>query len=269
MACRRAEAELERRLQERTAALHHEMAERQRFAQEARNAVHFVVLGRLAASVSHEIRNPLGAIFLHVDLLEEELRQPAADSAIQMAQALSEIKTQLARLDNLVQDYLSLARVATLQREPTDVGAEVMAVAQELADTLSGHGITLQMEGLAQLGTLALHRNTFRRVLLNLVQNAIEACQQGGTLTLRGRRGAMHIQLEVCDTGTGIPAEHLLRIFEPLYTTKPGGTGLGLYIVQEIVAVHDGQVTVQSTVGQGTTFTITLPITADAQMPRS
>jgi K+-sensing histidine kinase KdpD len=110
MACRHTAAELERRLQEHTAALHHEIAERQRLEQEAQSATHLVLLARLATDVSHEIRNPLGVVFLHMDLLEEELWQPSADSATQIAEMLSEIKTQLARLDNLVQDYLSLAR---------------------------------------------------------------------------------------------------------------------------------------------------------------
>ena len=82
----------------------------------------------------------------------------------------------------------------------------------------------------------------------------------GGTLTITGHSMATHVQLTVQDTGSGIPAEHLTTIFEPLYTTKPGGTGLGLYIVQEIIAAHAGRVTVESLVGQGTTFTLTLPV---------
>jgi two-component system sensor histidine kinase HydH len=108
---------------------------------------------------------------------------------------------------------------------------------------------------------LALHQSTFRRALLNLVHNAMDAVPQGGTLSLCGRRNADTLQLEIRDTGTGIPAEHLSRIFEPLFTTKPGGTGLGLYIVQEIITAHDGIVTVQSTPGQDTTFLLTLPVT--------
>jgi len=106
---------------------------------------------------------------------------------------------------------------------------------------------------------VAFHTSTLRRALLNLVQNAAEAMPQGGTVTLAGQATARQVQLEVRDTGSGIPAEKLARIFEPLYTTKPGGTGLGLYIVQEIVTAHKGQIIVQSTVGHGTTFMITLP----------
>ena len=91
------------------------------------------------------------------------------------------------------------------------------------------------------------------------MQNALDAMPEGGTLTLRGAGTTTHVQLQVCDTGSGIPAEQLAQIFEPLHTTKPEGTGLGLYITQEIVAVHGGQIMVESVVGQGTTFTLTLP----------
>jgi two-component system sensor histidine kinase AtoS len=115
---------------------------------------------------------------------------------------------------------------------------------------------------------VALHANTFRRVLLNLVQNALDAMPQGGTLTLRGWQTASHVHLDICDTGAGIPAEQLAQIFEPLYTTKPAGTGLGLYMAREIVAAHDGEIRVTSQVGSGTTFTITLPLVDDAPVAR-
>jgi signal transduction histidine kinase len=101
-------------------------------------------------------------------------------------------------------------------------------------------------------------------VLLNLVQNAVDAMCQGGTLTVTGQGTMTHAQLQICDTGSGIPPEQLPKIFEPLYTTKPEGTGLGLFIVREIVAAHGGTIAVKSVEGQGTTFTLTLPRTAEA-----
>ena len=272
-ALQQAYAELEQRVQERTvalstanSALRHEIeerqrleAERQRLEAQARQAEHFALLGRLAAGLSHEIRNPLGVIFLQVDILAEDLQQLAPAHQADMAPALAEIKTHLARLDDLVQDYLSLVRVATIHRQPAEVGAVVVAFVQEISATLAERGITLQQQGLTQLGTLALHQNTFRRALLNLAHNAMDAMPQGGTLTLRGQRDAVAVQLEMSDTGAGIPAAHLSHIFEPLFTTKPGGTGLGLYIVHEIITAHDGTVAVQSTPGQGTSFLLTLP----------
>ena len=119
--------------------------------------------------------------------------------------------------------------------------------------------VRLQLEGMEYLDTVPFHASTLRRAILNLVQNALDAMPQGGTLTLRGEGTATQVQLQVRDTGCGIPAEQLPHIFEPLYTTKPEGTGLGLYLMQEIVAAHGGKVMVESVVGQGTTFTLILP----------
>jgi signal transduction histidine kinase len=252
-------ATLEQQVTARTAALVHEMAERQRLEREAQRAQHFAMLGRLAAGVSHEIRNPLAAVFLHVDLLSEELQQPTLDSPATVAEALTEIKTNLARVEDLVQDYLALVRVGSIEPTVHDLGAAMEVWATEFHPLAASCGVALQREGLATLGPVAFHAATLRRAVLNLVQNALEAMPQGGTLTLRGRSTPTHVQLHIQDTGSGIARAQHAKVFEPLYTTKPGGTGLGLYIVHEIVAAHRGQVTVESGEGQGTTFTITLP----------
>jgi signal transduction histidine kinase len=242
----------------------HDLTERKRVEETLRRTESLALLGKLAAGVSHEIRNPLGAIMLHMDLLEEELQDLLPERPAQITEPLAEVRTQLARLDDLVQDYLSLARIASLQREPTDMGAFVDTFLQEVAPQVARCGIMLRREGATSLGSVALHTNTFRRVLLNLVQNALEAMPQGGTLTLRGWQTASRVHLDISDTGTGIPADQLAQIFEPLYTTKPTGTGLGLYMVREIVAAHDGKIRVTSHIVSGTTFTITLPLVCDA-----
>jgi len=247
-------------LYRKTAALQREMAERQRLEREAQRAQHFAMLGRLAAGVSHEIRNPLAALFLHVDLLEEELQQPTPESATQVIQVLAEIRMNLARLEDLVQDYLTLVRTSQIERTPQNLGAVLQAWAVEWQQLATSQGVLLRLEALEDLGPVALHASTLRRAVLNLVQNALDAMPQGGTLTLTGQRTATHVQLRIRDTGRGIPTEQLAKIFEPLYTTKPGGSGLGLYIVQEIVAAHGGTLTVESALGCGTTFTITLAI---------
>jgi signal transduction histidine kinase len=249
---------LEVRVQARTAALHEAMAERRRLACEAQRAQHFAVLGRLAAGVSHDLRNPLAALTLHVDCLEEELREPGPDSAAEMTTALSEMKLQLVRLEDLVEDYLSLARVASLERTPQDLGTAVHAWATEMHRAAAAHGVALHLEGLEGVGQVAFHASSLRRVIVNLMQNALEAMEPGGTLRLAAQGTAREVRLEVRDTGHGIPAGCLVQIFEPLYTTKPQGTGLGLSIAQEIVRAHGGLLTVQSTEGQGTTFVLTL-----------
>ena len=165
----------------------------------------------------------------------------------------------MGRLDELVQDYLSLVRVSNIELQPQDLGLCVQAWGAEMQAQAAAQGVTLQLQGLERLGQVLFHASTLRRAVLNLVQNALDAIAQGGRVSITGQGTATQVQLQVRDTGSGIAAERLERIFEPLYTTKPGGKGLGLYIVQEIVAAHGGQITVASMEGQGTTFTITLP----------
>ena len=261
-------AQLNGELEHRMAELQRETAERQRLERAAQRAQHFTLLGRLAAGISHEIRNPLAAVFLHVDVLEEELKQPLPESPAQVTEALAEIRTNLTRLEDLVQDYLTLVRTSQLERTPHDLGAALLAWATEWQPLALRQSVLLRLEGLEELGTVAVHANTLFRALLNVVQNAVDAMPHGGTLTLAGQGMATHVQLHVRDTGSGIPAEQRAAIFEPLYTTKPGGTGLGLYIVREIVTAHGGQVSVESVEGQGTTLTLTLPRAMDTPPPQ-
>jgi two-component system sensor histidine kinase AtoS len=220
------------------------------------------ILGRLAGAVSHEIRNPLAAIFLHADVLADELQRPRRGDREQVLRSLAAIKEEVSRLHDLVQQYLSLARLSDLRREPVDLSAFLNAFGQETQERLQTRGITLRLEGMSQAVQVALHTNSFRRVLLNLLNNALEAMPQGGTLTLRLRRRKPQVFLEVSDTGCGIPPEQVPLLFSPFHSTKPEGTGLGLYLVREIVTAHQGEITVTSAPGVGTTFTVRLPLLA-------
>jgi signal transduction histidine kinase len=252
------------RLRQRVAALRQARPEEQRLEHEAQRANSFALLGRLAAGLAHELRNPLGAIFLHVELLEEEWHRPSADRAIQVTESLNDIKMHLLRLDDRIRDYLSLLQLERLEYTRHDLGAVVQAWVVEWQAQAQARRVKLAVEHLEQLGIVALHPSTFSRAVRNLVLNALEAMPQGGTVTLAGEGRATEVQLHVCDGGSGIPAAQLPQIFDPLYTTKPGGTGLGLYLVQQIVTAHGGQVGVESVEGEGTTVTITLPRAAAA-----
>jgi two-component system sensor histidine kinase AtoS len=227
------------------------------------------ILGRLAGAVWHEIRNPLTAIYLQADILEDALGQPHERDRPQVLRSLAVIKEEVARLHELVQQYLSLARLSDLRREPVDLGRYLEAFCAELRQCVLVRDITLLLEDCDELGQVALHPNSFRRVLLNLCNNALEAMPHGGTLTLRGQRTAEAIRLEICDTGCGIPAEEIPLLFSPLHTTKPAGTGLGLYLAREIVTAHGGEMTVTSTPGIGTVFTIMLPLLPISLSPQT
>jgi PAS domain S-box-containing protein len=214
-----------------------------------------VILGQLAATVSHEIRNPLQSLSLHLELLEEELRPSG-----HLRESFATIMTELARVHSVVEDYLSLARVPNVRREPIAIGAMLEALVQEQQAQATARRVTLHLEGAQTLGHVALHVFTFRRAILNLLTNALEAMPNGGHLTLAGQRTASHLVLAVQDTGMGMTAEELPRLFTPLYTTKPHGTGLGLYVVREILKAHGGTVEATSTPGRGTIVTIHLPL---------
>jgi signal transduction histidine kinase len=189
---------LEGRLAERV-AMRRDMNKCRRMVQEVRRAEHFTLLGQLASTVIHEICNPLHTIFLHLDILEEELRQARSHRCPPMMAAVADIRTELTRLYDVVRDSLTLARLASLQREPVDLGAFVKTFGLEMLERLTHHGVALHLEGLESLGQVAIHKSTFRRALFTLVQNALDAMPDGGALTLRGQRTETGIALEVSD----------------------------------------------------------------------
>lgn len=218
------------------------------------------LLGQLAGSISHEIHNPLNAILLHADILEEELSQPHGGNRDQLLHSLAVMRTRTTQLYDTVQEYLTLARLPTLACEPEDLGALLEAFGLEMRERLAARGITLQLKGSAGLGPVSLHKPTFWRALGIMVQHALEAMPQGGTLTLGSRRVGAQVQLDIRDTGSGITEEQLALLLQPSAATKPEGTGLGLYLVCEVIAAHQGDIAVASTPDRGTTFTVTLPV---------
>lgn len=240
-----------------------EVSLRQRLTQMAWHAERCTLLGQIAAKMVHDIRNPLNAIFLHTDVVEEELRRPTHDSQAQIAASMVDIRTEVTHLYDLIQDYLALARLAVVHREFEDLGLFLGECAHDIRTLAESRRVVLRFEGLTRLGRVPIHKGTLRRAVLSLMQRALEAMPQGGTLTLRGRRSASsHVTIEVGDTGSSIPEEQLELLFEPFCTTDSEWMGLGLYVVREIVAAHHGTVDVRSLPPQGTTFTITLPLVA-------
>jgi signal transduction histidine kinase len=240
-----------------TVVVFQELAPLQQFSQRYEP---LAALAQLANPMTHEVHNPLNAIFLHLDVLEEELYRPTPHHRDQMGESLAEIKTEVTRLHNLVQDYLTLARLGQVHREPTALGDLVEAFALARQEDLEARHIMLHLEDLGGLGQVALQRRVFHRVLLNLTQNAIETMPQGGTLTFRGRHNSSQASFDIQDTGTGIPAPDLPAVFTPFHAITPEDTGLRLYVAQQVIRFHGGDMTVASAPGQGTTYTITLPL---------
>jgi signal transduction histidine kinase len=224
------------------------------------------LLGDIAGKIVHEIRNPLNAIFLHADVVQGELQCPTLDSRTQIMESLTDIRTEVRRLYDIMQDYLALARLAVVQYEPEDMGNFLRECGRVMQEQARTRGVMLHLQGLARLGSVSLHKGTLQHAFVNLLQRALDAMPQGGTITLRGRRTASHSIIEIRDTGSAISEERLGILFEPLHSMSSEWTGLELYVVREIVVAHHGTIDVQSAPGQGTTCTVTLPLVAMESM---
>jgi signal transduction histidine kinase len=217
-------------------------------------------LGQVAGSVSHELRNPLGTIRHSMGIV----RQMTAGKGLGIDRALDRIDRSIERCSAIVSDILEFSRVQELNREAT-------AIDSWLDEMLDEHDVTPAVTVRRELGCAAevmLDSTRFRQVLVNLIDNAAQAMtdpewapgeERERTITVRTVAAGPHVRLSVADTGPGIPADKLDKIFEPLFTTKAKGVGLGLPTVRKLVEQHGGTIDVESTVGQGTAFTVWLP----------
>lgn len=219
-------------------------------------------LGNLAAVVGHEVRNPLNAISVGLQRLRQEF-QPADDAA-GYARLVDLAQGEVRRLDRIVEEFLSLARPLPLAPAPMAPGALLEEVAALVDDEARSRGVRVlrRVPGdLSPTRLVPLDRDRMKEVLLNLARNGLDAMPHGGDLTLGAAPVRDGVVLTVEDTGEGVPAELLPRIFDPWVTTKTTGMGLGLAIARRIVEGHGGRIAAESRAGEGTRFTITLPLT--------
>ncbi len=230
--------------------------ERQR--NELRLAERLAAVGRISAQITHEIRNPLNAIGLNAELLAEELAQArgAPAEAVQLVEAISR---EVDRLNGVTEEYLRFARLPRPAPGRQDLNEILASLLDFLAPELHASGVEVVRELAPGALPVRADEGQLRAVFLNLLRNSREAMPGGGRITVRTRRGEGAIEAAVADTGGGIPPEDLTRIFEPFYSTKERGTGLGLAFAQQVVREHGGEIRCDSAVGRGTTFTLRLP----------
>jgi two-component system, NtrC family, sensor kinase len=221
-----------------------------------RQSERLAAVGRLAAHVTHEVRNPLNSIRLNVELLQEDV----ADAAPEAGRMLASIVREVDRLTDITDQYLRLVRLPEPKRKLTDFAELVRDVVAFLAPEMERANVACELS-LDEGAWVPLDEGQIRQALLNLCRNAREAMPEGGRLAIALTLGVSDAVLSVGDSGSGIPDSEREKIFDLFYTTKQHGTGLGLPLTQQIVAAHGGRIRCLSRAGGGTTFEVWLPRT--------
>jgi signal transduction histidine kinase len=212
--------------------------------------------GELAAVLAHEIRNPLTIISSRAERVRAKIAQ--GKPASEVLEWFDAIPNEVGRLDDVLARYLAFARPAELQGE-ADVDATLESVLGLLGNDLTRKGIRVQHPALPVRLRIAMAPAALHQVLVNLLLNARDAMSAEGTITLAARREGRLIALSIDDTGCGMTPEQQRRAFEPFYTTKPSGSGLGLAVVRSMIDLYGGRIELQSRPGEGTHFTLWLP----------
>jgi len=225
-----------------------------------RRAESLASLTTLAAGVAHEIKNPLGSIGIHVQLLEKALKSAENVEQERIKGYLDVVNEEIDRLNRIVVDFLFAVRPMDVKLEDRDPNVVVHELLDFVRYELEHNNIVLNEELEEDLPWVQLDEKYFKQALMNIVKNAISSMPDGGTLTVSTRQRGDEVQLLIVDTGTGMSEEVMAKIFEPYFTTKDFGSGIGLTLVYKVVKEHMGEISVSSQEGRGTTFTITLPV---------
>ncbi len=226
----------------------------------------FASLTALTAGVAHELKNPLGSMSIYLQLMERQImKNNLLEDPDSFKKSLSEkikvLKSEVERLNDIVVDFLSTVRPRNANLQEEDLNQIIKESLEIMIPDLEQYNIDLRLELEENLPILMLDRGFVRQVLTNLVSNAKDAMKEmgKGTLTITTEKNTDFVILTVEDTGTGIPQEYLTKIFDPYFTTKKSGTGIGLTLVYKIIRGMGGDISVTSKQGSGTAFRITLP----------
>jgi len=251
-----------------TLLLVHDARAVMRMEQQVRTAERLSALGTLAAAMAHEIRNPLEALNLNLALLNHnlEIRPGGTQEGEKAGKYLKILESEVYRLEKIVDNFLSFARPSSEPMAPVRLDAIIRQVGELIANQARSRKISLEL-ALEEAVVVAGSEDQLKQAFLNLAINSLEAMPEGGTLriSLEASGGAAMESLRrmavvnIQDTGVGIPAEQIPRLFDPYFTTRPKGTGLGLTIVHRIIREHHGSIAAASTPGEGSTFTVELP----------
>jgi two-component system, sporulation sensor kinase E len=236
-----------------------DITESRRTAQQTIESERLNALTLLAAGVAHEIGNPLNSLHIHLQLMERKAQELDRNEKGELQQSIDVARSEVRRLDSIVTQFLRAIRPSRPQLRPENVNTIVEEAVRFFTPEIQDRDIVVEQELRADLPLLQLDREQMKQAFYNVIKNSLEAMRRHGTLRIRTDLDDTYVIVSFVDTGGGMSAENLSRVFEPYFTTKPSGTGLGLLIVRRIVREHGGELSIESSQGRGLTLTIRLP----------
>lgn len=219
-------------------------------------------LAELAGSLAHEIKNPLSVIRMNMDLLAEDFADATTPEQRRALGKIEMVHSQCTRLENLLNDFLRFTRLRHLDLQPGNLNWQVERVLELFEPQLLELEIDVIRYLDPDLASILLDAETLQAALLNLVKNAVEAMPDGGQFLVRTRGTRTGVALDLIDTGVGMDQKTAVKMFETFFSTKSGGSGLGLPTARKIIEAHGGRISVQSELGRGTKFTLEFPVPA-------
>lgn len=237
-----------------------DLSEQKRLEKQVLQVERLATIGKMAAKVAHEIRNPLSSISLNAELLQDELNSYAQTDTGEAQSLLQSMIAEIDRVTSLTEEYLQFSRLPESQPVRDDINRVVKESVDFYQPQARQKKVVLQSAISTKTWEVRFDPVQIRRVLLNIMRNAVEAMPKGGMLNIATEQSGREVVIRIVDTGVGIAPEEIEKIFDPFFTTKDFGTGLGLAVVQQIIEEHRGRIVCQSILGQGTTFSIYLPL---------
>jgi len=236
-----------------------DITESRRSAQQTLESERLNALTLLAAGVAHEIGNPLNSLHIHLQLMERKVRKLKGEARQELQESIAVARAEIGRLDSIVTQFLRAIRPSKPQLHPESVNAIVNEAVRFFAPEIQDRDVVVEQELRSDLPLLQLDRDQIKQAFYNVIKNSFEAMKRRGILRIRTDMDDTHVLISFIDTGGGMSPENLSRVFEPYFTTKSSGTGLGLLIVRRIVREHGGELSIESSQGKGLTLTIRLP----------